>query len=288
MLNAAQALEHLGSLLYAPDKWTPTLGACLALNWQLGPWLRWLEVWKPLEVVMDRGVGSWIERRARIAPDQPALIHGEWRCTYSELANRVRRLAHGFSGLGVHRGDRVGWLGANHPAFLEVLFATAKLGAVMAPVNHRLDHAVITDVLMGYSPTVVVVEQAAAGVSLPSGVGPVWSWVRRRARRSTMSTSSRSRPTVPSTRSSDSTMCACCRIRLVPRGHRKGVMLTHGNITWNVINFLSVVDFRSDDVTIAIAPFFRTGGTGVNVLPVLFRGGQSSSPRRLTRTRSCG
>jgi acyl-CoA synthetase (AMP-forming)/AMP-acid ligase II len=56
-------------------------------------------------------------------------------------------------------------------------------------------------------------------------------------------------------------------------GDTKGVMLTHGNITWNVINFLLVVDFRSDDVTIAIAPFFRTGGTGVNVLPVLFTGG---------------
>ena len=34
-----------------------------------------------LEVVMDRGVGSWIERRARIAPDRATLIHGEWRCT---------------------------------------------------------------------------------------------------------------------------------------------------------------------------------------------------------------
>ena len=72
------------------------------------------------------------------------------------------------------------------------MFATAKLGAVMAPVNHRLDQAVITDVLMEYSPTVVVVEQASAGVSLPSGVAPVWSSVRRRARRSTMSVSSQS------------------------------------------------------------------------------------------------
>ena len=53
--------------------------------------------------IQDRGVGSWIERRARITPDQPALIHGEWRHTYSELANRVRRLAHGFSELGVQR-----------------------------------------------------------------------------------------------------------------------------------------------------------------------------------------
>jgi acyl-CoA synthetase (AMP-forming)/AMP-acid ligase II len=56
-------------------------------------------------------------------------------------------------------------------------------------------------------------------------------------------------------------------------GTPKGVMLTHGNITWNIINLLSVVDFSSDDVTVAIAPFFRTGGTGVNVLPVLFTGG---------------
>jgi fatty-acyl-CoA synthase len=50
-------------------------------------------------------------------------------------------------------------------------------------------------------------------------------------------------------------------------------MLTHGNVTWNVVNLLSRADFRGDDVTIAIAPFFRVGGTGVNVLPVLFVGG---------------
>src|SRR3954452_15440275 len=121
---------------------------------------------------MDRGVGSWIERRARIAPDQPALVHGDRHRTYGELANRVRRLAHGFRGLGVERGDRVGWLGPNHPAFLEVLFAAAKLGAVMAPVNHRLDPATITGVLTEYSPTVVVVEQTAAGVSLPPSAAP--------------------------------------------------------------------------------------------------------------------
>jgi len=50
-------------------------------------------------------------------------------------------------------------------------------------------------------------------------------------------------------------------------------MLTHGNVTWNVVNFLSCTDFRRDDVTVAIAPFFRVGGTGVNILPVLFVGG---------------
>ena len=56
-------------------------------------------------------------------------------------------------------------------------------------------------------------------------------------------------------------------------GNPKAVMLSHGNVTWNAVNLLSRADIRRDDVTIAIAPFFRVGGTGVNVLPVLFAGG---------------
>jgi fatty-acyl-CoA synthase len=64
-------------------------------------------------------------------------------------------------------------------------------------------------------------------------------------------------------------------------GQPKGVMLTHANLTWNVVNFLTCADFRSDDVTVAIAPFFRVGGTGVNVLPVLFLGGTVVVPSDL-------
>src|SRR5580765_4078333 len=91
--------------------------------------------------IVKDSVGSWIERRARVAPDHVALVHGERSWTYGELAGRIRRLAGGLRRLGVGPGDRVAWLGPNHPAFLEALFASGLLGAALAPVNHMLDAA---------------------------------------------------------------------------------------------------------------------------------------------------
>jgi fatty-acyl-CoA synthase len=222
---------------------------------------------------LPHGVGSWIGRRATIAPEQPALIHGTTRRTYGELATRIRRLANGLSALGVERGERVVWLGGNHPAFLELLFATAELGAILAPVNHRLESSVSEALIADYSAHVAIVGGDALDRGLPPCV--------------------RTRVVVGGARDSDldfeeliersaddptNTVASFDDVCLLPHtsgttSAPKGVMLTHGNVTWNVINLLSVVDFRSDDVTIAVAPFFRSGGTGVNVLPVLFKGG---------------
>src|SRR5215471_21245957 len=120
--------------------------------------------------VGDVGIGSWIERRARTAPDGVALIAGDRSLTYSELAGRGRRLANGLRTLGVAKGDRVAWLGPNHPAFLESLFAVGVLGAALAPVNHRLDEAEIDWVLEDIKPRVLI-QHRAAGASAVRGPG---------------------------------------------------------------------------------------------------------------------
>jgi fatty-acyl-CoA synthase len=227
------------------------------------------------------GVGSWIERRARTAPDHLAVVFGERSWSYAKLAARVRRLAHGLRGLGVTRGDRVGWLGPNHPAFLEALFASAKLGAVLSPVNHRLDQAAIGRVLEDSGPTVVVIEGSVADLPLPSMVrsrvvvGTAGDGVVDYERLVMES------PDDPIDEPIDLADLCMLPYTSGTTGTPKGVMLTHGNVTWNVVNFLSSTDVRPDDVTIAIAPFFRVGGTGVNVLPLLFKGGTVVIPRAL-------
>src|SRR5437763_166101 len=119
-------------------------------------------------MAMFPGVGSWIERRARIAPDHVALVHGTTRRSYAELAERIGRLASGLLEIGVVHGDRVGWLGENHPALLETLFAAAKLGAAFAPVNHRLRADAVAGILDDYAVKLVIVADAAAPLELPA------------------------------------------------------------------------------------------------------------------------
>ena len=227
------------------------------------------------------GVGSWIERRARIAPDRVALVGGDRSFTYAELAERVRRLANGLQRLGVGRGDRVAWLGPNHPAFLEALFACGLVGAALAPVNHRLAADGIRAVLADIDPSVLVQHAATDPAAVANVVGQriaVAGSIQGALEFEALVAESREDPVEVAVSMDD--LC------LLPHtsgttGPPKGVMLTHANLTWNVINFLTCADFREGDVTVAIAPFFRVGGTGVNVLPVLFLGGTVVVPGEL-------
>jgi fatty-acyl-CoA synthase len=232
-------------------------------------------------VAANFGVGSWIERRARIAPGQLALVSDDRSFTYAELAQRVRRLANGLRQLGVGRGDRVAWLGPNHPAFLEALFASALVGAALAPVNHRLAADGIRAVLADIQPRVLVQHAATDPTPAPGSV-------RHRVAVAGSVDGALDLEALVAGGPEDPIGLAVGMddVCLLPHtsgttGPPKGVMLTHANLTWNVINFLSCADFRGDDVTVAIAPFFRVGGTGVNVLPVLFLGGTVVVPSDL-------
>ncbi len=226
---------------------------------------------------MIGGVGSWIERRARIQPERIALAWREERVTYGDLAGRIRRLGHALTSFGVGRGDRVGWLGPNHPAFLETLFAASSLGAALAPVNHRLDQEAIAAQLEDASPTVLVTTGAPPGQAVPRSVQAVIT-VGAGGDFDDLVAGAAEDPIMDVVSHDD--------VCLIPytsgtTGPSKGVMLTHENVTWNVINWLTRADFRNDDVTLAVTPFFRTGGTGANVLPVLFMGGTVVIPEAM-------
>ena len=153
---------------------------------------------------------------------------------------------------------------------------------MLAPVNHRLTAAGIRAVLADVEPRVLIQHRATDPV-------PVAAPVRHRIAVAGPIDGARDFEALVAESPDDPVEVAVGMedVCLLPHtsgttGPPKGIMLTHANLTWNVVNFLSCADFRGDDVTVAIAPFFRVGGTGVNVLPVLFLGGTVVVPGDLS------
>jgi fatty-acyl-CoA synthase len=87
---------------------------------------------------VNEGLGSWTGRRRRKSGSKPALVFDGAATTYTDLDDQVSRMSGALAAAGVRRGDRIAYLGDNHPAFLECFFTTAWLGAIFVPLNTRL------------------------------------------------------------------------------------------------------------------------------------------------------
>ncbi len=87
---------------------------------------------------LPEALGDLVRDHARTQPDAPAFTFGEEHLSFGALDAGTNRTAQALAALGVFKGDRIAYLGKNHPLYFEVLIAAAKLGAVMTPVNWRL------------------------------------------------------------------------------------------------------------------------------------------------------
>ena len=88
-----------------------------------------------------------LDRARRLYRDKEAVVCGETRLTYSQLADRVDRLAGALAAQGVAPGDRVGILMLNCHRYMESYLAAERAGAVLAPLNHRLAPAELVYIL---------------------------------------------------------------------------------------------------------------------------------------------
>ena len=72
-----------------------------------------------------------------ICPDRPAIIFEGKKFTFSELSERVNRLANALVDLGIEKGERVAILQVNCNQYVEVYYAVARIGAIFVPLNFR-------------------------------------------------------------------------------------------------------------------------------------------------------
>ncbi len=86
---------------------------------------------------------SFLIRSARFLENRVAVIDGKQQFTYGELYSRVQKLASALKSAGIGAGDMVAVLAPNIAPMLETHYAVPWLGAVLNPLNTKLDAAAI-------------------------------------------------------------------------------------------------------------------------------------------------
>jgi len=214
---------------------------------------------------------SLIDRNAAFSPDKTAIAFEDERLSYAAFAARIERTATALKQeLGVGRGDRVAILSLNRPDYLVLLYACARLGAMLVPLNWRLAVAEQLFILTDAGAKVVMLERAfedllpelAPGTSVvgldftPPGGTTFESLLAR------SDGSSRNPHTDLS-----------CPLLIVytsgTTGRPKGAVLRQEALFWNGVMSQHMHNMTSDDHVLTVLPFFHVGGLNIQTTPAL-------------------
>lgn len=208
-------------------------------------------------------VSSLLRKHAAERPGDEAMRFGDVRRTWSELDERVRRLAAALRAEGIGPGDRVAVLDLNHPSCVELSLACAWIGAANAVVNFRLAPPEI----------LYVINDARARLLL---VGPEFAGAAAQLREK-LDTVRRILPVGGEQDEYEAFLSAHepdgdpfpaerddCFVQLYTSGTTgfpKGAMLTHGAMLAHAAHVATDFELSPTDVVQVAMPLFHVGGT---------------------------
>ncbi|OFW24549.1 MAG: hypothetical protein A3G21_18530 [Acidobacteria bacterium RIFCSPLOWO2_12_FULL_66_21] len=213
--------------------------------------------------------------RTRLTPLSLALVDVSTgvRMSYAQLNARAeacaRVLVHT---LGLRKGDRLGLLSHNSVEFLDFVFAAAKTGVILVPLNTRLTARELSGIVENSGLRTLVFDPELGStiadlrerVSLDAWVGLGQDYPRLLEQAAH----------APFTRE------PCGGEDLFAllytsgtTGTPKGVMIPHRMIVWNAYNTVMGWQLRADDVSSIFTPLYHAGGLAVFLMPLVAIGG---------------
>lgn len=222
-------------------------------------------------------ISTWIDRNAQFAPDKVAIYFEGQTITYANMATQIDQAARMLSGtLGVQHGDRVSLLSTNNPEYLIALFACARIGAILNPLNWRLAIPELAYIVQNAESRVLLVEREFAdfathtrsempdctlvGLDFRPDGGERWDELMAAAPEAAPNSSGSLEDTMLLVYTSGTT------------GHPKGAMLAQNSLLWNAVQSQHMHDLTSNDVILMCLPLFHVGGMNNQTTPALHIG----------------
>lgn len=221
-------------------------------------------------------VGYLLAQRARIDGGREAIEFGDATLSYRELNTRACRLARGLMAEGVEKGDRVAVLLGNTAEYYELLFACAKLGAILVTVNYRLVSHEVQYLLDDCTPRVLVFGSSFAEVVADldlqrTGTTPVVLGEAGGCRRyeECLSDDDSELPVAVGLEDPLIIMYTSGTT-----GRSKGAVLSHKNVLFTSFNQITDWSLTKEDRCLVVAPLYHVGGLLILAFPALHLGGR--------------
>lgn len=210
-------------------------------------------------------------KRAELTPDRVAFIDATSgrRVSYAQLEDRAARLASVFAAHGIEREDRVAILCRNRIEFFEALFAVAKLGAMLVPLNWRMPGAELSPLVEDCAPKLLLFGGEDAGVAEVLGQASL----RTIALDDGYETLLANAPPHRGERLWRGDAIWTLLYTSGTTGQPKGVIQTVQMSLVNYINVSQAFGLRGGDRTLNFLPLFHAAGIQLLTLPTLIAGG---------------
>jgi fatty-acyl-CoA synthase len=219
-----------------------------------------------------------IARNAAFTPRKPAIIFDGEALSYSALDARIARAAGALKNqFGINRGDRIAILSLNRPDYLVLLYACARLGAMLVPLNWRSAIAEQMFILSDAAVKVLFVEQEFADI--------IPALAKSSAATRIVGLDFHAPPQGHcldsllhdgGTDSRNPHVDTSAPLLIVytsgTTGRPKGAVLRQDALFWNGVMSQHMHDLTSRDHVLTVLPFFHVGGLNIQTTPALHVG----------------
>ena len=223
-------------------------------------------------------IDSWISGHARFDPEKPAIRFDGGTLNYAQFAAQIDRTAAVLTGtFGLRHGDRIAFYGMNSPEVFVLLFAAARLGLILVPLNWRLAVPELRFIASDCAPRLLFCDQrfernGTAIAAKLDGCQVV-----------SISAAHESLPTLDALRkSADPEGLPIQPVRTSDpllivytsgtTGSPKGAVLTQDAMRCNAQMAQHAYDMTANDHILNVLPLFHVGGLAIQPLPGLSLG----------------